>query len=133
MRRPRSSVLGFVAVLALIVGAASGDARAQTPAPTPARAAYVAGLEDVPLMAGLIPTHVDDVAFDSPRGRIVIVNTEGALERQSVLAFYTASMSALGWDRIGDSMFRREGELLRLELTQKGALLAVRFSLSPVH
>jgi len=104
-----------------------------THAQAPARAAYVAGLEDVPLMAGLVPTRANDVAFDSPLGRIVIVNTEGAVERRSVLEFYAASLDALGWDRIGDSAFRREGELLRLEFGQHARLLTVRFTLSPVR
>jgi len=124
----RALALPLLAVLALAAsGTPSGIAYAQV------RAQYVAGLEDVPLMAGLIPTHANDVAFDSPLGRIVIVNTEGALERQSVLAFYAASMGELGWDRIGDTAFRREGEILRLDLAQKGPLLAVRFALSPVR
>lgn len=98
-----------------------------------AQVGYVAGLEDVPLMAGLTPTGGNDVAFDSPEGRIVIVNTQGALERPAVVAFYAASLSELGWDRIGDTAFRREGELLRLEFGQRGAQLTVRFALSPVH
>jgi hypothetical protein len=98
-----------------------------------AQVAYVAGLEDVPLMAGLTPAGGNDVAFDSPQGRIVIVNTQGALERPAVVAFYAASLSELGWDRIGDTAFRREGELLRLEFGQRGAQLTVRFALSPVH
>ena len=102
-------------------------------AQTATRAAYVAGLEDVPLMAGLVPTRANDVAFDSPLGRIVIVNTEGAVERRSVLEFYAASLDGLGWDRIGDSAFRREGELLRLEFGQRAQLLTVRFTLSPVR
>ena len=102
-------------------------AAAQTPA------AYVPGLEDVPLMRGLAPAGGNDVSFDSPQGRIVIVNTTGAVERATVLTFYADSMTQLGWDRIGDSAFRREGELLRLELGQRGDLLTVRFALSPVH
>jgi hypothetical protein len=98
-----------------------------------AQVAYVAGLEDVPLMAGLTPAGGNDVAFDSPQGRIVIVNTQGPVERPAVEAFYAASLSELGWDRIGDTAFRREGELLRLEFGQRGAQLTVRFALSPVH
>jgi hypothetical protein len=133
VRRARSPT-PWIVLLPLLIGVVTpGGARAETPVPVQRHTAYVAGLEDVPLMAGLIPTHANDVAFDSPLGRIVIVNTEGALERQSVLAFYAASMSELGWDRIGDTAFRREGELLRLELGQKGSLLTVRFALSPVH
>ena len=118
----------FLLVLALI--AVAPLARAQTPA---APVGYVAGIEDVPLMAGLAPTKANDVTFDSPQGRIVIVNTQGALEQRQVQEFYAASLSQLGWDRIGDSAFRREGEMLRLEFGQRGSLLTVRFSLSPVH
>jgi hypothetical protein len=116
----------------LVLVSLAGAARAEI-APQAAQTAYVAGLEDVPLMRGLRPAGGNDVSFDSPQGRIVIVNTEGAVERANVLAFYADSMPALGWDRIGDSMFRREGELLRLEFGQRGDLLTVRFALSPVH
>lgn len=100
---------------------------AQTPV------AYVAGLEDVPLMTGLAPTRANDLRFDSPQGRIVIVNTQGAVERPVVQEFYAASLGQLGWDRIGDAAFRRQGELLRLEFGQHAGLLTVRFTLSPVH
>jgi hypothetical protein len=116
-------------LLATCLASSGGAARAQATAP----ARYVAGLEDVPLMAGLTPTGGNDVAFDSPQGRIVIVNAAGAVGRQAVVAFYTASLSELGWDRIGDTAFRREGELLRLEFGQRGSDLTVRFALSPVH
>jgi hypothetical protein len=121
----------LLALLLLATSASFAAARAQAPAATPVR--YVAGLEDVPLMAGLAPAGGNDVAFDSPQGRIVIVNAEGAVDRQSVVAFYAASLSELGWDRIGDAAFRREGEMLRLEFGQRGAQLTVRFALSPVH
>ena len=107
----------------------SGSVAAQTTAPV----GYVAGLEDVPLMAGLAPTKTNDLVFDSPQGRIVIVNTQGSLERRTVQEFYAGSLTELGWDRIGDSAFRREGEILRLEFGQRGQLLTVRFALSPVH
>jgi hypothetical protein len=120
-------------LLALLLAAclASSGSPACAQAPAPAR--YVAGLEDVPLMAGLTPAGGNDVAFDSPQGRIVIVNAAGAVERQAVEAFYAASLGELGWDRIGDTAFRREGELLRLEFGQRGSDLTVRFALSPVH
>jgi hypothetical protein len=118
----------ILVVLALLISPFAAVAtRAQT------TAAYVPGLEDVPLMRGLTPAGGNDVSFDSPQGRIVIVNTAGAVERAQVLTFYAASMMQLGWDRIGDSAFRREGELLRLEFGQRGDLLTVRFALSPVH
>jgi hypothetical protein len=121
--------LGRVRFLLLVLTllAVAPVARAQKPV------AYVAGIEDVPLMAGLAPTKTNDLVFDSPQGRIVIVHAQGALEQRAVQDFYAASLSQLGWDRIGDQAFRREGELLRLEFGQRGPLLTVRFTLSPVH
>ena len=124
MRRP--SLPAFVLLIALIAALGAG-ARAQAPV------GYVAGIEDVPLMAGLAPTKTNDLVFDSPQGRIVIVNTQGSLERRAVQEFYASSLTELGWDRIGDSAFRREGEMLRLEFGQRAQLLTVRFTLSPVH
>ena len=121
--------LALILPLLLLPALAAAPARAETPS----HAAYVAGMEDVPLMTGLAPTRTNDVTFDSPLGRIVIVHAQGAVERARVLAFYAASMTELGWDRIGDSMFRREGELLRLEFGQRAELLTVRFTLSPVR
>ncbi|MBI3514186.1 MAG: hypothetical protein HY060_09015 [Proteobacteria bacterium] len=123
VRRPIVLALALFALIA----AASAGARAQT------AVGYVAGIEDVPLMAGLAPTQTNDLVFDSPQGRIVIVNTQGPLERRTVQDFYARSLTELGWDRIGDSAFRREGEMLRLEFGQRAQLLTVRFTLSPVH
>jgi hypothetical protein len=130
LRVRRSLIPLLLAALVIAAGVfAWTTAQAQAAKPV----AYVAGLEDVPLMAGLSPTRTNDVAFDSPLGRIVIVNTQGTVERGGVLAFYAASMAELGWDRIGDAAFRREGELLRLEFGEHGHLITVRFTLSPVH
>jgi hypothetical protein len=123
--RKLGSVRRLLLILTLL--AAAPVASAQRPV------AYVAGIEDVPLMAGLAPTRTNDLTFDSPQGRIVIVHAQGSLEQRQVQDFYAASLSELGWDRIGDQAFRREGELLRLEFGQRGALLTVRFTLSPVH
>ena len=118
-------MIRFALVLMLI--AAPLVAWAQTPV------SYVAGIEDVPLMAGLAPTRTNDLNFDSPQGRIVIVNTQGPVLRQAVQDFYATSLGQLGWDRIGDAAFRRQGEMLRLEFGQQGTQLTVRFTLSPVH
>ncbi len=137
VRRP--CLLALLRFALLLVAALPARAQAPIPAPIPApiqaptRVAYVAGMEDVPLMAGLAPTRTNDVTFDSPLGRIVIVHAQGAVERPRVLEFYATSLTELGWDRIGDSAFRREGELLRLELGQRAEFLTVRFTLSPVR
>lgn len=127
---PRRLLLRFALLLLPLL---AGPVLAQAPAPR--TAGYVPGIEDVPLMAGLAPVGGADTNFDSPQGRIVIAHAAGALDRAAVLAFYAQSLTALGWDRIGDAAFRREGELLRLEtLPGAGAgSLTVRFTLSPVR
>ena len=120
------AMIRFALLLALMVTVPLG-ARGQTPV------AYVAGIEDVPLMTGLAPTRANDLNFDSPQGRIVIVNTQGPVDRPAVQEFYAQSLGQLGWDRVGDAAFRRQGEMLRLEFGQAGSLLTVRFTLSPVR
>ena len=127
MGRARLPTMYRFALVVMLLIAAPWLARAQTPV------AYVAGIEDVPLMAGLAPTRANDLNFDSPQGRIVIVNAQGAVERPAVQDFYVASLGQLGWDRVGDSAFRRQGEMLRLEFGRQGSLLTVRFTISPVH
>jgi hypothetical protein len=66
MRYPwamRPSCLALPLLALLLAAAPPAPAQPQTPT----RVAYVAGMEDVPLMAGLAPTRANDVTFDSPR------------------------------------------------------------------
>ncbi len=110
--------------LALLPMAVAGQAAAQ-------QRRYVAGLEDVPLAPGLASPDVP-TSFDSPQGRIVITYAQGSADRASVLAFYSASLPQLGWRREEETLFRREGESLRLEFGPPGRVLTVRFTLAPV-
>lgn len=101
-------------------------------------AAFVGGFEDMPLMAGLNETGEAGMVFDTPAGRIVETYATGAVSRDAVVEFYAATLPQLGWRRIGETEFRREGEVLRLEFpdaeTAAGGVagLTVRFALTPV-
>jgi hypothetical protein len=116
----RRSLLQSVALLPLAF--ASGAVVAQR--------RYLAGMEDVPL-APALATPDAPFSFDSPQGRIIITYAKGATDRASVLAFYATSLPQLGWRREEETLFRREGESLRLEFGPPARDLTVRFTLAP--
>jgi hypothetical protein len=96
-----------------------------------ARAQFVAGTEDLPLMPGLAPV-AGDVVFDKPEGRIVEAQAKGALGRGAVRDFYRATLPQLGWVGAGSDAWRREGERLRLDFAGRDGDLTVGFTLSPL-
>ncbi|HEX6958628.1 MAG TPA: hypothetical protein VF194_11640 [Ferrovibrio sp.] len=95
-------------------------------------AAFVAGVEDLPLMPGLSQIETASTVFDAPSGRIVEAYAAGPVTREQVLAFYAETLPQLGWTADRPARFRREGEELHLEfLDGDEGELTVRFSLSP--
>jgi hypothetical protein len=111
--------------------------------PTPGAAqegAFVPGIEDLPMMPGLTGDRDDGMVFDTPAGRIVEAYASGPVAWPDVLAFYEETLPQLGWSSGGEGLFRREGEVLRLEVLRGEAeastysqtpTLTVRFTLSP--
>ena len=100
---------------------------------------FVPGLGDVPAMPGLTPAEDEPLLFDKPTGRIAEALLQGRMDRKAVLAFYGQAMPQLGWTRLSDTRYQREGEELRLEFVKgnSGAGGAgpvrtlVRFTLMP--
>jgi len=92
---------------------------------------FVSGIEDLPLMQGLEEAE-GGMVFDSPAGRIVEAVAVGAVSREDVLDFYDETLLQLGWTPDGNGVFRREGEVLRVEFPgAEGERTIVRFALSP--
>ena len=102
-------------------------------APARAQEAFVAGVEDIPLMAGLSEVPQLTLIFDAPSGRVVEAYAEGRVERASVSRFYARTLPELGWQSLGGDRFRREGESLVIDFpgAQPNLRLVVRFFLSP--
>jgi hypothetical protein len=134
-RRPDRSLAGAVLALlclcTLVALAAAGPqgAAAQEPA-------FVAGIEDLPLMPQLDEVAEAGVVFDKPSGRIVESYAEGATTRAQVEAFYRRTLPQLGWlavDRGGEggAAFLREGERLVISFLGRDGDLVVRFTLQP--
>jgi hypothetical protein len=112
----------------------TGPARAVTPV-SPV-AAFVDGINDLPLMPGLSPVTEEGLVFDKPGGRIVHAVARGTVTPAAVRQFYADTAPQLGWRGAGDNRFVREGEVLQIELVgapgRNGAgPLTVRFVLVP--
>ncbi len=93
---------------------------------------YLKDLDDVPLAPGLAEM-AGGLVFDSPGGRIVEAAAKGEATPQSIRAFYTETLQPLGWTVVGDMQFRRDNEVLRIQLEDKKPPLIVHFSLTPAH
>jgi hypothetical protein len=102
--------------------------------------AFVPGLEDVPLFAGLTVDSSSIVNFDTTSGRIVeaiatgpesAATSNAAISTATVTQFYQSALPQLGWSRTGVLDFEREGEHLSLSLQEMGGVLFVHFNLKP--
>ena len=113
------ALVALVVVMALIATMASSDER------------FIAGLEDLPLMAGLHEAHDVTIVFDKPDGRIVEATALGAVTVGEVQRFYLTTLPELGWVTVGNLRFVREGESLVLTLTEGDKGVRVRYSIAP--
>jgi hypothetical protein len=100
-------------------------------APAAADTAFLAGVEDLPLMPGLAEIEGAATVFDAPQGRIVETFAAGAVSADEIRAFYGQTLPQLGWIAAGPTEFRREGERLTLEITAAASTTTVRFTLAP--
>ena len=99
-------------------------------APAAAAGAFLTELEDLPLAPGLTELP-GGTLFDSPTGRIVEATAQGDVTAGEVRAFYAQTLPQLGWQMIGETAFRRDNELLRINIEERRRPLSVRFSVVP--
>ncbi len=123
----RRLLAGLVLGLAML-GLAGVPVQAQTEDGT---GGFVGGIEDLPLMAGLVEDAAAGLVFDKPEGRIVEAVATGPLERAAIDAFYAATLAELGWRPSGDGAYKREGEALRITVSGEDGAVTVHFSLTP--
>jgi hypothetical protein len=91
---------------------------------------FLTELEDLPLAPGLVEMP-GGMLFDSPTGRIVEASAEGNVSTDLVLAFYSQTLPELGWQKVGPSSYRRDNEMLKIDVEAAKRPLKVRFSLVP--
>ena len=99
-------------------------------APAGAAGAFLNEYEDLPLAPGL-SEGPGGMLFDAPNGRIVEAQASGDVSAQQVLSFYAQTLPQLGWDKQSDNLFRRDNELLRIDVDGSRRPTVVRFSVVP--
>lgn len=93
---------------------------------------FVAGMEEVPLMAGLTEVAEERVEVESPAGPIVQAIATGGASKAEVLGFYDEILLQHGWRSKGSGVFCRGGKTLAIELEESVSPgITVRFSLFP--
>ncbi|MEQ9643319.1 MAG: hypothetical protein RIM84_25085 [Alphaproteobacteria bacterium] len=113
---------------------------------------YLADVVDLPLMPGLWEVPDAGMVFDKPQGRIVEAEARGDETPDAVRAYYADALPPLGWRAEGRAQpdaatnsegkravarlpwadtFRRDGEVLRIEISERAGAVAVRFSITP--
>ena len=127
----RSAALGPAFALFLAVAAVFAAEAPFRAALAGESSAFIAGVEDLPLMPGLAEVSGAGMVFDKPSGRIVEAYAKGPVKRADVALFYLETLPHLGWQAKAESIFAREGEQLQLIYLGSDGDLVVRFVLQP--
>lgn len=94
----------------------------------PAKAAFLEGLEDFPIMKGLNEVKTESISFGNEEGRFVEASLKSeSLNFNQVTKFYIDTLPQMGWKfqgkRENTLIFYREGEVLELEKLESSDLL----------
>ncbi len=93
---------------------------------------FVPGIDDLPLMPGLVLKSETPVVFDTPAGRIIEVFAVGKMPSAHIRSFYGETLLQLGWQPSRKNEFQRDKELLKIEISEdKSGQRVVRFSVVP--
>ncbi|WP_417430532.1 hypothetical protein [Kiloniella sp.] len=79
---------------------------------------FFTGSGGVPIVPGMEEMEELGVVFDKPEGRIVEAFASGHLSQVDVREFYGRALPQLGWDVVGEGLFVREGEVLKIEILE---------------
>lgn len=79
---------------------------------------FFTGSGGVPIVPGMEEMEELGVVFDKPEGRIVEAFASGHLSQSDVREFYGRALPQLGWAVVGEGLFVREGEVLKIEILE---------------
>ena len=93
-----------------------------------AKAAFIEGLEDIPIMNGLQQTANDSISFGNEESRFVeAVLTSTTTNFANVRNFYTTTLPQMGWifqgQRDNALLFEREGEVIEISAESEKPLI----------
>ena len=92
---------------------------------------FVPGIADLPLMNGLEEMEGATLVFSKPQGRIVDTTVAGNVSAKEVQVFYNQTLPHLGWHKLAAGQWKRDNEILRLDVEDRNNGILVRFSLAP--
>jgi hypothetical protein len=116
-------------IFALVMTLLTVPAMAQE---VPAEPVFLQNMNDIPLMPGLYEVPEEGVVFDKPEGRIAEAEAAtDTIQAVEINEFYSKSLPQLGWAQAGPDSYTRQGEMLRITITEKGAGRTVHFTVMP--
>ena len=103
-------------------------------APAIAQTKFSSLIADFPIMTGLEEMPQSAVQFDKPEGRISQITLKSTTpKKHDIDSFYIQTLPQLGWNKVGNSAWRRDAEILRITvIEQSGDLPWVRVQVYPI-
>ena len=92
---------------------------------------FVYGLDDIPVYKDMTYVENSNVLFDKINGRFVSSEMIGNYKINDIKEFYTSVLPNLGWEKVNENLFQRDGEFLEIELKSDDDLSKIIFSIYP--
>lgn len=94
---------------------------------------YVPGTEDLPVYSGFQAIDSKNVVYDSESGRIVDASYfQRDITIQDVRDFYAETLPQLGWHKNKSAQYVRDGEILKVSVSEKKGVVFLKFNIRPV-
>ncbi len=92
---------------------------------------FVPNLPDVPMPKNFVIDANTSTFFDSAEGRIAEINAEGFGEVSEIQSFYAGTMPQFGWTQLSPTTFKKQGELLVVDVSKAKTVTSVKYQLRP--
>lgn len=99
---------------------------------TPPETVFLQNINDIPLMPGLYEVAEEGVVFDKPEGRIVEAEAAtDSIQAIDIIKFYSDALPQMGWVQTDPGSYTRQGERLKIEVSERGTGRTVHFTVMP--
>jgi len=105
--------------------------RVQEAINTPSTGGFVPNLPDVPLPRNFVVDADTATFFDSPEGRIAEINAQGFDKETDIEDFYSENMKQFGWQKVNNTLYKKEGELLIINISKDKTITNIKYQLRP--
>lgn len=98
-----------------------------------AEPAFVAGMQDVPLMEGLQALPEELFIYDTLNEHVILSSATASAEHKTqIQAFYKETLPELGWTETAAERWSRDGEKLSIDFDLNGTDLFIQFTLETI-